>query len=351
MTTSLPSHPDLRVDRLAAVFHSTTATYKYYWFLALLDVLGDDRREVPLRSVLVRMVSNAWYTVNYFRLSFGTWDNLQKAIAVIREHEDLSASTRKADLEGHLLHTTVAPSVTAVMGLGRYVPFKFLSPWMPSAALSDEQVMKRSQQGGVPYALYPDRIVFDERWAAYLRQHQAVLRDFCLWNLAQFLQARNPNVPQIVNKLVRPPVRAALTAQRNLGNAVLDITGGLDCIYTGAHLSAADHHIEHFIPHAFVAHDLLWNLVPAAPAFNLSKSDQLPILGRHLDPFVFAQWQFLNVARDHDLSNKVLEDYHSIVHLPFKEITDRYLFGDKLRETIIPLHSIALNNGFSELAA
>ena len=64
-----------------------------------------------------------------------------------------------------------------------------------------------------------------------------------------------------------------------------------------------------------------------------------------------AQWQLLNVARDHDLSNKVLEDYHSIVHLPFKEITDRYLFGDKLRETIIPLHSIALNNGFSELAA
>jgi hypothetical protein len=79
----------------------------------------------------------------------------------------------------------------------------------------------------------PEYLEVPEQWALYLRQHQHILRDFCLWNLAHFVQARNPNVPQVVNKLVKPPSRAALTQQRDLWNAVLDHTGGLACIYTG----------------------------------------------------------------------------------------------------------------------
>ena len=30
-------------------------------------------------------------------------------------------------------------------------------------------------------------------------------------------------------------------------------------------------------------------------------------------------------------------------------VTDRHLFGDKLRDTIVPLHGIAANNGFGEV--
>jgi 5-methylcytosine-specific restriction endonuclease McrA len=187
-------------------------------------------------------------------------------------------------------------------------------------------------------------------WAEYFKQHTTVLRDFCLWNLAQYLQARNPNVPQIVNKLVRPSVRESLVKQRQLWNAVLDHSEGMRCIYTGKELNV-ESHIEHFIPHAWVGHDQLWNLVPADPVFNMSKSDRLPILGMHLEPFVSAHWQLLNVVREHELTSKLLDDYYSVVQLPFKEVTDRYLFGDKMRDTMVPLHSIALNNGFSELAA
>lgn len=40
-------------------------------------------------------------------------------------------------------------------------------------------------------------------------RHRVVLRDFTRWNLAQFIQARNPNVSQVVDKLVRPPDRPA----------------------------------------------------------------------------------------------------------------------------------------------
>jgi hypothetical protein len=108
--------------------------------------------------------------------------------------------------------------------------------------------------------------------------------------------------------------------------------------------------MEHFIPHAFVAHDLLWNLVPAAPAYNLAKSDRLPRLEHHLRPYIDAHWQLATVVRNHDLRSKLLEDYLTIVPEPLHQVTDRYLFGDKLRDTLVPLHGIARNNGFEEVA-
>lgn len=348
---NLPDHPTLGIDRLAGVFRATTSTYKFYWLLALLDVVGEGRTTIPLRTLYVRMVCHAWYTVNYFKLSFGAWDSLQKFVKVLLAHEPVDARTARHDLEHVLLHTERPESLRALFGLGRYVPYKFLSPWLPAAA-SDALVMRRSQDPaqGTPYALHADHLEVPEQWALYLRQHQHILRDFCLWNLAHFVQARNPNVPQVVNKLVKPPSRAALTQQRDLWNAVLDHTGGLACIYTGMHLTSGEHHIEHFIPHAFVAHDQLWNLVPASPAFNLQKSDRLPHLDRHLDPFVEAHWQLLNVVRDQHISSKLLEDYDMAFHLPHLEIRDKYVFGDKLRDTIVPLHGSAMSNGFSEVA-
>jgi len=349
--TGLPEHSSLRIDRLAGVFRSTTATYKYYWLQALLDVVAEGRTNIPLRSLYVRMIVHAWYPVNYFRLSFGAWDKLHEVVILLAAQEKLEPHSKPADLEHTLLFTEDPVSVRAIMGLGRWVRFRFLSQWLNSSNLNDAQVMHRSQDPsyGAPYSLYGDHLEVPVEWASYLTQHRVVLRDFCLWNLAQFIQARNPNVPQVVNKLMRPPSRNALTAQRDLWNAVMDHTADVPCIYTGSQLVGADYHMEHFIPYAFVAHDLLWNLVPAAPAYNLAKRDNLPNLGRHLKPFTDAHWQLATVVREHDLRSKLLEDYLTIVPEPLHHVTDRYLFGDKLRDTIVPLHGIAVNSGFGEV--
>lgn len=299
------------------------------------------------------MIVHAWYPVNYFRLSFGAWDSLHVVVQQLAVQEKLAPSTAPSELEDALLSTEDPNSLKAIVGLGRYVRFKFLSPWLKGGDLSDAQVMHCSQDPvhGTPYALFDDRLEVPLSWAAYLTRHTAILRDFTLWNLAQFIQARNPNVPQVVDKLVRPPERSALTKQRDLWNAVMDHTTDLPCIYTGSQLVGADYHMEHFIPYAFVAHDQLWNLVPAAPAYNLAKSDRLPRLEQHLRPFIDAHWQLATVVREHDLRSKLLEDYLTIVPKPLHQVTDRYLFGDKLRDTLVPLHGIARNSGFEEVEA
>jgi len=347
----VPEHSSLRIDRLAGAFHHKSTTYKYFWFLALLDVLDEGRTSIPLRSLYVRMIKHAWYPVNYFRLSFGVADKLHEVVHQLAMLEGLPAQIKANDLEFALLHSEVLKSIRAINSLGRYVPYRFLVPWVNVPGDNDKLVMSRSQDAkyGAPYALFADRIEVPVEWAEYFTIHSPVLRDFTMWNLAQFIQARNPNVPQVVDKLVRPPTRNALTAQRNLWNAVIDHTGDLPCIYTGSQLAGADYHMEHFIPYAFVAHDQLWNLVPADPGYNLTKSDRLPSLDRHLRPFIEAHWKLATVVRENDLRTKLLEDYFTIVPEPLHQVTDRNLFTDKLRDTIVPLHGIAANSGFGEV--
>ena len=50
-------------------------------------------------------------------------------------------------------------------------------------------------------------IEINEEWIKYLNQNIKVLKDFCYWNLVIFLQAKNPNVPDIPNKLIKPAIK------------------------------------------------------------------------------------------------------------------------------------------------
>jgi 5-methylcytosine-specific restriction endonuclease McrA len=91
-----------------------------------------------------------------------------------------------------------------------------------------------------------------------------------------YLQKHNPNVPDIPNKLIKPPRRNSLLNQRRFWNRVFDHTGPLECIYTQKKLIDGNFAVEHFVPYAFVSHDLIWNLIPADPSFNSRKNDRLP---------------------------------------------------------------------------
>ena len=60
------------------------------------------------------------------------------------------------------------------------------------------------------------------------------------------------SVPGIPNKLIKIPVRKALTEQRKFWDIVIGELGGVDCIYTNKRLIIGDYAVEHFLPYAFV---------------------------------------------------------------------------------------------------
>jgi len=56
----LPEADNLPVQHLVATLKSTTASYKFYWFLAILDAVRQDvPSPIPFDNLLSRMVALA----------------------------------------------------------------------------------------------------------------------------------------------------------------------------------------------------------------------------------------------------------------------------------------------------
>lgn len=100
MTYPLPPYPALPIPLLAASFNNTSATYKFYWLLSILSELEEGNTIIPKHRLFAGMVSSAWYTVNYFHISFGKQDQLQRAIKQIRETEGITIDEKQQVVKG-----------------------------------------------------------------------------------------------------------------------------------------------------------------------------------------------------------------------------------------------------------
>ena len=155
---------------------------------------------------------------------------------------------------------------------------------------------------------------------------------------------RNPNVPDIPNKLMRPERRGSLSAHKTrFWDLVVNELGGVNCIYTGRRLGVGEYAVEHFIPFQFLAHDQMWNLIPADPSFNSSKRDRLPPMDRYFQGFYDLQRDAVDIVKAAQPKNRFLEDYLQV----FKT----HDFDDAAyRRTLEPLLAIAANNGFQYMS-
>jgi hypothetical protein len=353
----LPSKNGLPVNLLAACFNNTSATYKFYWFLSIIQSIESGETRILKRDLFARMISNAWYTVNYFRVSFGKQDLIQEAIQVINEIEKIEIDEKQQVVFQRLSSTTNRITERTLWHFNRNVPQWFLSPWFSkNKNETDSQQVKRiySQSKSFSekclYALYDHEIEINPEWNNYLTENARVLKDFCYWNLVIFLQSKNPNVPDIPNKLIKPAVRNNLNKQRTqFWDIVLNERGSIKCIYTGLELTLGNYAVEHFIPYNFVSHDLIWNLIPADKIFNSMKSDKLPPLDIYFDQFYDLQKTAIEIVREKSPKNIFLEDYLTI----FSNLNEVGSLPDftkeKFRERIQPLITIASNNGFEFL--
>jgi hypothetical protein len=286
------------------------------------------------------MISNAWFTVNYFHVSFGKQDKLQQAIEKLKDLEAFDVDTAKQEIIKRLMTSTNKETIKELNHFDHNVPFKFLSPWLGA---HNEKLMYQLSQENYnypPYSLYKDCILMQPDWLDYFKRNAGVLKDFCYWNLALYLQSKNPNVPDLPNKLKRPQKRGSLLKhKKDFWDLVITELGSVDCIYTGKKLITGTYAVEHFVPFQYVAHDLMWNLVPADPNFNSMKSDKLPRLDSYFDNFFDVQKEGVKIVKKMNPKNKFLEDYLSI--FPTLDFSK-----EKYRETIEPMLMIASNNGF-----
>jgi hypothetical protein len=345
----LPDSKDLPVQLLAASLNKTSATYKFYWLLSILQSTEMGHQKIYKKELFSRMISNAWYTVNYFNISFGKQDLIQDTIREILKLETITVDERRSVVFEKLMNNANSGTTILLSHFNKNVPHWFLSPWFPkigneSDSMREKRIYTASKSFELNclYALHLDHIEINPKWIEYLKSNSSLLKDFCYWNLALFLQSKNPNVPDIPNKLIKPATRNNLTKQRhNFWDIVFDEMGSIKCIYTGQALSKDNYAIEHFIPYSFVSHDLIWNLIPADKSFNITKSNKLPIFEKYFQPFFSLQQSAYEIVMKKNPKNLLLEDYHTVFHTQ-----EQTLNQSRFQEIIQPLISIAANNGF-----
>lgn len=344
---------------LGQVFNDTTNSYKLFWFLGILSVLRrSDARGARLADLLNEMAVAAWHPVCLFRLSLGRQDKLQEAVTNLQRQSQLDPNARPDGIRDFLQGS--AHAQRQLDPFRRYVPTRFLSPWFAEnlRGIKDAQrgaliasLARKSQATpfASPYWFAGGDIHFNESWRAFLAENMAVVQAFAEHHLTLYLQARNPNVPGVVNKLSAPTERQLTAARRfwRLARTEFAKSGRsvhFRDIYSETEL-ADDFAIDHFLPWSFVAHDQLWNLAPVERSTNSSKNDVLPDLDLYLPRMARLHFDAIQAASRHP---KMIEDYTDC----FKLDTAGLLAlgeGDltaKYREVMAPQSQIAINLGF-----
>lgn len=355
MTTS-PSSKTISTEPLTKIFKNTSATYKFYWFIGLIDLyVKRGMTRMNIWDIMVEMTVNAWYPVSYFRLSFGKSDSLRDAIASLQDvHQlpmNISLNELRKWLQAHKNDMLVKQTLAF---LPKNVPYWFLRPWIDIA--DTKEIMRHSQslENNCLYKLSKEEdtiwVELNPRWLPYLMENYTILKDYAFWNLASFLQVRNPNVPNVASKLVKVESRQALTRQRNYWNFVLEHSKGQKCIYTNKLISVGDYDLDHFIPWSFVSHNLLWNLIPADGSVNAAKRDRLPNLDRYLLKLATTQQKAVAICiKENYRSQEILEDYFTLGCTPQELIQmDANSLHNCFARTFNPMSQIAQNMGFDQ---
>jgi len=169
-----------------------------------------------------------------------------------------------------------------------------------------------------------------------------------MWHLVGYLQKNNPNVPNIPNKLIEPSQRDLKRAREFWGIAFGKLEQ-VQCVDSGLEMKKEQFSLDHFLPWRFVAHDLLWNIIPTPKGINSSKSDNLPDVEKYFDSFSKLQHQAVQVVAASEKPN-LLEDHILLMKSSSaRELGNISLrnFQDVLRDTIAPQIQIAANMGFS----
>jgi hypothetical protein len=340
----------LPINLITSSLNSTSTSYKFYWFLALLEETGSGRFVIPKKTLFASMIANAWYPINYFHLNFGKQDQLQKAIGEIIITEGLSIDASKNTIITSLQSSKHPITVEKLKHFDNEVPHRFLSPWFPILKGLKDQIYLKSKDPKTNslYAIDKDEIVIHTKWKSYLEQNSGILKSFCYWNLASYIQKRNPNVPEILNKLVKSPKRKNLNKHRKeFWDIVIKHNGPIKCIYTQDWLDINEYEIDHFIPYGFVSHDLMWNLIPASKSFNSRKSDKLPAFKHSFDSLFNMQILALETRFKLYPQNKFLQEYLTIIpDLNLINKQDKSIIKELFGNNIHPLLTIASNNGF-----
>lgn len=373
--TELPSSDQVDVAALSGLFAKTTTSYKYLFFISLLDILRKRQFEIlspiSFEEIIVEVLTNAWYPHTYFKLSFGSQDKIGEKLDTLKL-EFSEPILKFTDTEKKLLRKTIVSQdlKDIVAYLAKNVPFRLIHPFLKqeiklhnvnSGRGTDleyamPEIAEKYFESRKPLYRFDSNqnrncksIILHPSWAEYLEKNYSIVRAWAAWEWLGYMQKCNPSTPALVNKLFMPSQRESLSKQTKYWKLILEKRPESCCIYSNQILNPTRLSLDHYLPWSFVAHDQLWNLVPVVPEVNSSKSNNLPSQ-KYFTQFV--EIQHFGLVTSHQFMEKKqweddVEPYISDLKLSLDDLLDLDRLKNAYELTLIPLMNLAKNQGFS----
>jgi len=349
-----PPQPDLDIPALerSLELSGLTNSYKLYWFAGLIEEIKHQRTEIKFRTMVIWMITKCWHTVLRFKLNLGAQDKLNEVICFLNEKYEIKTDITESDLNTFLDELDDPEFENYIKGYIRYVPYRLLNSFYDfkdGAGYNKDSAIaeKSSKDEKVLYRINSIdlTITVNYSWFEYIYCNMPIIVGWYRYKLVEYLQRKNPNVPSVIDKIELPQERI-LTEARKFWKFVIN-TVEINDIYTNLPINTSDLSIDHFIPWSFVLHDKQWNLTPVSKHINSSKSDRLPPLEKYLDKFINQQFKAYTIALMQGPKSKVMQDYLTLGQgMDLSTGLRETEFKEIMRNTIIPLHRIAQNQGF-----
>lgn len=373
---NLPNEENLHIEKISRLFQNTSECYKLFWFSALIEKVDEAMKNgndglirVTFSDLINEMIAEAWYMVLEYNLKLGPADNLEKIIKLIGNITNFKSSEKKEVILNYLRGCTDKEVLKIKKDLIKNVPYRIHSPFMSDFKEKDfneklENRMKKINKHSnllYYYLELDDRlynglkstIVINEHWRKYFVKNMKIVKGWVKYNLIDYLQRKNPNVPGIINKLYPPSKRQLKEISQYWG--MIAENQEIHEIY-GKNLITKDNiSIDHFIPWQYVAHDEMWNLHPTLGIINSSKNNRLPKWESYYEAFIEMEYVAYQSIWKSEIIHKQF-DKCAEKHINAPELKEKLYregmtdteFKDQLTSVIEPIYKSAKNNGFQE---
>jgi len=366
---TLPYSDELNIGYLSRLFDNTTNCYKFFWFMAIIRKLDEDRLLFTYDELLNEMIAYAWYMVTeyYLRLGpIGSTDNLEEVVKYIKYKYRFSSSEKRERILEFLASTDDKKIQEYKNKLILNVPYRLQAPFY------DEIDIQRTEWHAIENLSHKintqSRLIYyfdliagtksilrvDETWAAYLKKHKEILISWTQFNLIKYLQRRNPGVSGIADKIETPTSRN-LNDIRKYWKLIISRDFSIRDIYGDIELADEKISVDHFVPWQYVAHDELWNLHPTTTSINSSKSNNLPVWDKYFEKLSLLEYKAYSLIWT---DTEVMKSFESVAayHLNdsnvrsslYQDGLDRSDFQLRLEHIIKPVYESARNCGFKE---
>lgn len=182
-------------EKLSHLFDNTTATYKFYWMLSLIDIVQQGRSgsTISFDEMVARMISKAWQPAKVGMFDFGKCDSLRKRIDMLIGLSPLNITSMEDRVRCFIISNKDMFIVRKMIKeMTTYVPYRFLYPWIGSCTNTEAEKRSHEAKRRPLYIITGNTLVINPLWRRYLIENARYLHGWAFERLCHFLHQRNP---------------------------------------------------------------------------------------------------------------------------------------------------------------